>query len=463
MYLHPFPRQVASRLARLLVPCAVFACLFLLLAFARAQAQDRTPMGVEPSTQLVEVALAGAGSGEVSSVPSGIDCGNTCSAHFAVGLPITLTASAGVGSGFAGWGGDCSGSTLTCVVTVSAPLSVTATFVPIHILTLTEQPPGLGTLIANPPGPDYPHGTFVEVTAVANEGAAFVSWAGACPTPSTCTLSMTEDKEVIGIFAPLYTVTIHKAGAGTASPTTFPAGPQFVAGSEVIVFANLGTGTLLTSYSGDCTGSSSCQLTMDSNKVVTITTHLESYIVTVGVIGNGTVESSVPGNIADFGTQMIYTPHPAEGWKFLEWNGSCTGNNTPCAFELTGNSYVSATFVPSGDNRDIDAADVQLIGGTVDRTLAPVAAGTFTVTDSYEPGDTYGWSLDESSAAGNPDFTLHAQSGVLVLQNKQAALGPRSLTITVADGRGSSITKKFVVVVTEEESELQVWMPTIQQ
>jgi hypothetical protein len=63
----------------------------------------------------------------VTSSPTGISCGATCSASFASGTAVTLTAAAASGSTFTGWSGACSG-TGACTVTMSAAQSVTATF-----------------------------------------------------------------------------------------------------------------------------------------------------------------------------------------------------------------------------------------------------------------------------------------------------------------------------------------------
>ena len=63
----------------------------------------------------LSVEKTGNGSGTITSSPSGIDCGSTCSAGFAEGTSVTLTASASDGSFFVGWYGECS-ETGTCVV-----------------------------------------------------------------------------------------------------------------------------------------------------------------------------------------------------------------------------------------------------------------------------------------------------------------------------------------------------------
>jgi YVTN family beta-propeller protein len=71
-----------------------------------------------------------AGSGTVASSPPGIDCvsnGNTCSAVYESGTVVSLTQS--TGQSFTGWGGACSGIG-TCIITMNAAESASASFVP---------------------------------------------------------------------------------------------------------------------------------------------------------------------------------------------------------------------------------------------------------------------------------------------------------------------------------------------
>jgi hypothetical protein len=68
-----------------------------------------------------------AGSGTVTSNPSGINCGSTCTANYQSGTSVTLSAAGATGSTFGGWGGACTG-TGSCVVSMTAARSVSATF-----------------------------------------------------------------------------------------------------------------------------------------------------------------------------------------------------------------------------------------------------------------------------------------------------------------------------------------------
>ena len=69
---------------------------------------------------ILVITTTGAGSGEVDVSPSG--------AAFQPGTVVALTAEADLGSVFTGWGGACSGTQLTCQLTMSEHREVSANF-----------------------------------------------------------------------------------------------------------------------------------------------------------------------------------------------------------------------------------------------------------------------------------------------------------------------------------------------
>jgi uncharacterized repeat protein (TIGR02543 family) len=101
------------------------------------ESADPVAVTVGESTGGIDAALArplltvlkpGKGSGSVSSVPEGIDCGPSCQSNFDWLATVELTATASPGSTFKGWtGGGCSREPV-CIVTMEQDVTVTATF-----------------------------------------------------------------------------------------------------------------------------------------------------------------------------------------------------------------------------------------------------------------------------------------------------------------------------------------------
>lgn len=96
------------------------------LTLSQARSAAATFAAAPPVTHLLGITLNGAGS--VRSDPVGIDCGSTCSAPFANGVEVTLTATPSTGQVFAGWSGACSGTAATCAVSLTSARNVTASF-----------------------------------------------------------------------------------------------------------------------------------------------------------------------------------------------------------------------------------------------------------------------------------------------------------------------------------------------
>ena len=96
--------------------------------------------------------IQGAGSGTITSRPSGISCAPYCTINHPDGTSVTLTANAGVRSIFAGWSGDCSGGN-TITITMKANRSCIAHFAaspPISVLLVIDKSGSMaGTFLKN--------------------------------------------------------------------------------------------------------------------------------------------------------------------------------------------------------------------------------------------------------------------------------------------------------------------------
>jgi len=97
---------------------------------SRATSIAAGPLLFVPLRFPLSVTRSGTGTGQVQSVPGTISCGTQCTASFDADTSVQLMATPAQGSRFAGWGGACTGSALSCSVTVSDTRSVTATFEP---------------------------------------------------------------------------------------------------------------------------------------------------------------------------------------------------------------------------------------------------------------------------------------------------------------------------------------------
>ncbi|MBN2002834.1 MAG: hypothetical protein JXA21_05715 [Anaerolineae bacterium] len=178
------------------------------------------------------VAKDGNGTGAVLSDPAGIDCGVTCTAEFAYGAVVTLTATPEAMSEFAGWSGACSGVD-TCVVTITANQSVTATFNLIRYpLQVNRAGNGMGSVLSDPAGinhcsrdvctAEFDYGTVVTLTATANPLSSFGGWNGeGCSGTGACAVTLDMARTVTVTFNSfaLYLPLIIKGGDGPVQPT----------------------------------------------------------------------------------------------------------------------------------------------------------------------------------------------------------------------------------------------------
>jgi hypothetical protein len=246
------------------------------------------------SQVFVTLTVVKTGNGTVTSSPAGINCGTTCSASFARNTTVTLTATPDAGSAVQSWSGCDSVSTdnRQCTVTMNSNRTVTVTFSTTTTFTLTVTVSGNGSVSSSPAGINNCRGT--------------------------CSAS----------FAANTTVTL------TASPDS---------------------GWSFSGWGGACSGTGTCQITMDANKSVTAT-FTQNPVLTVSIsgTGSGTVTSS-PSGIncgsvcsASFArdTQVVLTATPDGDSTVSNWSGcdSVSQDKIACTVRMTANRTVTVTF-----------------------------------------------------------------------------------------------------------------------
>jgi membrane-bound inhibitor of C-type lysozyme len=373
----------------------------------------------------VAVTKAGNGSGTVTSSPAGIDCGATCQANYNFGTVVTLTAAATNGSTFGGWSGDadCADGS----VTVNAARNCTATFT-LNQQTLTITQAGNGSGAVTGAG-TYTFGATATVTATANSGSTFAGWSGPngaeCATGSvtmnankSCTTTFTLNQE---------TLTITQEGNGNGTVTG--AGTHNF-GTTVTVSATAATGSTFSGWSGpngaECaTGS----VTMNASKSCTATFTLQTFPLTVTVLGSGSgVVTSSPNGINckptcqanfEFGTVTL-TAVPNPGSDFTSWSGCDTTNGTSCTVNMNAAKSVTATFTLQTFSLTVTIGGTG--GGTV--TSDPIGincrstcqadfeAGTVILTAAPDLGSDFSWSGCDSVNGATCTVNMNAAKSV---------------------------------------------------
>jgi uncharacterized repeat protein (TIGR01451 family)/uncharacterized repeat protein (TIGR02543 family) len=215
-----------------------------------------------------------------------------------------------------------------------------------YTLTVAVNPTAGGTTDPAVGAHTYAPGTVVTVTATPAAGYAFTSWSGACTGSGACSVTMDADKTVTANFTLInynLTVAVDPVGGGTTDPAVGVHSYSY--GTVVDVTATPAAGFAFVSWSGACTGSGACQVTMDGDKTVTATFAGISVNLTVEVspTGGGTTVPAAGVHAYAYGVVANVTATPAGGFVFSSWSGACTGSG-PCSVTMDADKTVTANF-----------------------------------------------------------------------------------------------------------------------
>jgi|SRR5579871_575637 len=204
------------------------------------------------------------GQGTVTSSDGAINCVNgsgSCSASYASGASVTLTATPAAGWTFSGWSGICNGAN-PCNVTMTSNWGPTATFAAAtQTYKLTANENGQGTVTStdglinckNGSGScsaSYPSGSVVTMNAAPASGWTFSNWTGVCNGANPCKVTMTQNWAPWANFAASSSAwTVVNKASKSGSPLTSLTIPSTGSGNVIAVALLFNGTTSVTSIS----------------------------------------------------------------------------------------------------------------------------------------------------------------------------------------------------------------------
>ena len=126
---------------------------------------------------------------------------------------------------------------------------------------------------------------------------------------------------------------------------------QYRAGWRLRLAASPAPGWVFGGWSGACTGTAGCEVTLNAAKSVTAT-FLPQHSLSLALTGPGTVIVNPPNDFCTgpgtcsrtylAGTTVTLTVLVGENYVFDGWGGDCAGTNPVCTITMTGNKSVVA-------------------------------------------------------------------------------------------------------------------------
>jgi len=298
----------------------------------------------------------GTGTGTVTSSPGGISCGSDCSEIYNIGTSVTLMASPDTSSTFGGWSGACTG-TGTCAVTMDAEKTVTATFT-LKTYTITASA-GTGGTISPSGSVSVNHGASQTFTITPNTSylvADVLVDGNSVGAVTTYTFGNVTANHTINISFAMntYNLSVTKIGTGTGTVTSSPAGincdsdcsESYNANTAVTLTALPDTNSTFAGWSGACSGTGTCAVTMDAEKTATATFTLKTYTITTSAGTGGSISPS--GNIPVYhGASLTFTITSNSGYKVVDVkvDGVSQGALNSYTFtNVTSNHTIEASF-----------------------------------------------------------------------------------------------------------------------
>jgi hypothetical protein len=302
----------------------------------------------------LEVATSGAGSVSVDPTPG----------PYLEGSRVDLLATPAAGSAL-GWSGHVSGSTNPQSLLMDADKQVTATFTPLHDVSVSTT--GSGSVSIAPAAGPYLQGTVLTLSASPGPGFAFTGWSGDLSgSQNPAQLILDDDQAVGATFTRLYDVSVD-AGSGGSVQVAPPGSPQ-LEGTVLTLTAIPDPGFAFTGWSGDLSGTQSpTTLVVTANRSVSAA-FTALHDVSVQTTAGGNVALAPEDGPYLEGSVVMLTAMPEDGFDFAMWQGDLSGPENPASLTLDEDKSVVAVFqAPEPAELVLRGAALALLGALTRR------------------------------------------------------------------------------------------------
>lgn len=315
-------------------------------------------------------------------------CQDRCWLSKNLGSQVQLQPQADPGWHFAGWKGACRGQG-QCQLVLDKDQTLQARFIPLrHWLKFSVKGQGQAQVLPSGrkcrPGAACQilalHGTVFNLQAQAKVGWRISGWQGDCQGKRSCQVSLDQDRSAQVIFEPIprFRLQVKIQGPGRvwdregkmACPGVCQG--RYLQNSLARLHAKPPAGYRLLAWRGACQGQGVCRLRMiKPHQVEAIFAPLQYQLLIQsrgGVIVAPAIHLTCRGVCQgqyDRGSKMVFVAKPDPGYRFLGWQGACSGKRG-CRTVLYANQQLGAVFqkIPSWQIKlSSDQGGMVLLGG----------------------------------------------------------------------------------------------------
>jgi uncharacterized repeat protein (TIGR02543 family) len=227
-----------------------------------------------------------------------------------------------------------------------------------------------------------------------------------------------------------------------------------------VLTATPASGYTFSGWSGACTGTSTCSVTMSAAKAVTatFTAVAQTQTLSLSVSGTGSVSSSPTGVSCSNTTSpcaaslasgtYVLTAAAGTGYTFTGWGGACSGTGT-CSVSMSAAQSVTATFTVTTQTLSLTMTGSGTVSSsptgvscTASCSAALTSGNTYVLTAQAATGYTFsGWS---GACTGTSTCSVAMNAAQAVTATFTAtATGTQTLNVTVS-GTGSAVASGVV-------------------